>query len=78
MKFREHRGHLYDSMQTLVEVADRKALVEHINKLYQGYPPVTEETLRIEPYGRDDRINWDTYIVTLPGYGVIGMTDSKE
>ena len=81
MKFREHRGGLAESMQTQVELADRAALLEHIRKLaepWPTFPPVTEETVRVEPYylERDDRTGWEqTGIVMLEGYGVLGFTD---
>ncbi len=78
MKFREHRGGLSASMQTVVEVADHAALLEHIAKLLQPYPtapPVTADTVHIKPYCYDERIEWDNHIVTLDGYGVLGFTD---
>ena len=78
MRFREHRGSLADSMETTVNVADHSALLDHIRKLAQAwptFPPVTPETVHIKPYGWDERIGWDTHIVTLDGYGVLGYTD---
>ncbi len=78
MKYREHRGGLSESMETVVEVSDREALLEHIRKVAQAwptFPPVTTETVHIRPYGWDERIGWDTHIVTLDGYGVLGFTD---
>lgn len=80
MKFREHRGGFDDSMSTVVEVADRAALLDHMRKLLQPYPsapPVTDETVRIESYyGVDKRNGWDTHIVILKDYGPFGYTDS--
>jgi hypothetical protein len=79
MRFREHRGSLADSMKTVVEVADHESLLEHIRRLAQPwptFPPVTVETVHIRPYGWDERIQWDTHIVTLDGYGVLGFTDA--
>lgn len=29
----------------------------------------------VSPYVFDDRNGWDTYIVTVEGYGVLGYTD---
>ena len=76
MLFREHRGLLADSMETVTEVADLDALLAHIRKIFQPYGPTfLDAEIRIEPYGRDNRINWDTYIVILPEYGPIGFTD---
>ena len=78
MKFREHRGGLDESMATLVEVPDRAALLEYLRKLaepWPTFPPISSETVHIEPYIWDSRIGWNTHIVTLDGYGVVGFTD---
>jgi hypothetical protein len=76
MKFREHRRFLDEAMETVVEVADRAALVEHIRTLLEPWGrTVTDGDLVIAPYAHDDRIGWDTYIVTIKGYGVIGFTN---
>jgi hypothetical protein len=68
-------------MATMVEVADHAALLDHIRTLaepWPTFPPMTSETVHIKPYGRDERTGWDTYIVTLDGYGVLGFTDGRE
>lgn len=81
MKFREHRGDLAESMETVVELPDHAALLEHIRKLaepWPTFPSVTAETVHIEPCGRDERIGWNTHIVTLDGYGVLGFTDGRQ
>lgn len=78
MKYREHRGGLSDSMATMVEVNGLQGLLWHLSKraeTYPSFPVVSEKTVHIEPYGFDDRIGWDTHIVTLDGYGVLGFTD---
>jgi hypothetical protein len=79
MKFREHRGGFEDSMSTTVEVSDRAALMAHFRKLaepWPTFPPITDDTVHIESYyGIDERNGWDTHIVTLDGYGVLGFTD---
>jgi hypothetical protein len=78
MKFREHKGSLSESMKTVVEVADHTALLEHIRALaapWPTFPPVSADTVHIERHCYDERIEWDNYIVTLDGYGVLGYTD---
>jgi hypothetical protein len=79
VKFREHRGGLSESMKTVVEVADHAALLEHIRRKFAEhwptFPPVTAETVHIKPYCYDERIEWNSHIVTLDGYGVLGFTD---
>lgn len=87
MRFREHRGQLADSMETLVTVEDRAELVEHCKKLLEPYSgwvdfwKIRTDELEIKPYmdRPDTRIGWDkTYIVTIPGYGVMGFTDEQS
>jgi len=79
LKFREHRGGFPESAATIVEIEDRAALVAYIQRLLASYPsapPVKEDTVAVESYCFDERNGWDTHIVTLKGYGVIGYTDA--
>lgn len=84
MKFREHRGGLAESMATVIDVADRAALVAVIERLLAPFHFTRAQIdagLNVEPYGcsglplLDLRNGWRTYIVTLYEYGVIGFTD---
>lgn len=78
MKFREHRSGLAESMETVVEIKDREELLAYIAKILYPWPTapsVTPETVKVAPYHYDARIGWDTHIVTLEGYGVLGFTD---
>jgi hypothetical protein len=75
-KVREHRGGLAESMQTVREVKDRAELLAIIQEEARRFQlDVKPEQLHVEPYGRDDRIGWDTYLITIDGYGVWGMAD---
>lgn len=80
MKFREHRGGLIESMATVIEMADRAALVAYIARQLEPFHFTAAEVaagLEVEKYGSgiDERIGWDTHIVTLKRYGVLGFTD---
>ena len=79
MKFREHRGGLAESMETLVEVDSKRALVAHIQKLLSPYRvTVADDDVQASLYGSsgDGRIGWEkVYVVTVNGYGVIGFSD---
>jgi len=79
MKFRQHRGSLADSMATVVELRDRAALAEYCRELLRPYAfEFPDEALKIVPYSSDARIGWDPQsLVTIEGYGVMGMTDSS-
>jgi hypothetical protein len=76
MKYREHRGGLTESMETVVEIEGADDLMRIINagraQWYQ--PAITIDQLAVEPYGYDGRIDWDTHIVTVDG-AAVGFTD---
>jgi hypothetical protein len=80
MRFREHRGGLAESMETMVVVDGKKGLVAHIQKLLKPYSvTVIDSDVAASLYGSsgDARIGWEkVYIVTVKGYGVIGFSDS--
>ncbi len=76
MKFREHKGNLTDSMETVVDVADRKALTTLLRSRLEFYGfTFSDEDLMVKPYRFDNRVNWNTHIVTIEDYGVVGFTD---
>jgi len=72
--FRYHRGGLTESMATTIEIESKKELISILNKNIFG---TDFENITIEPYCFDSRINWDTYIVHLEDYGVIGFTNGE-
>lgn len=78
-KFREHRGGYDDAMRTVIELADHPALVKHVRSLLSsfnlGFYSSGEVHVTKYGYGIDPRNGWDTHIVTLDRYGVMGFTD---
>lgn len=67
MKFRPHRGTLEEAMKEVVELpATKRALAAYLEE------PL--ELLQVKHYMQDDRIGWDTYIVTINDQAV-GFTD---
>lgn len=79
MLYRDHKGSLADSMQTVIEVNSKQDIIDHLNSWWNklGY---NIYSVIIEYYCYDDRIGWDTYIVRqqLEGetnYTVAGFTD---
>lgn len=70
--FRENRSLLEDSMKTVVEVNSRAELKRHLYKVIP-YMDINS-ILDVKWYARDDRIGWDTYLVTLDGCA-IGFTN---
>lgn len=78
MKIREHKGLLADSMETIRDIEPTfESLIECIKKSFESWPSFSflPEQIKIEPYCFDERIGWNTYIVTIDGYGVFGFTD---
>lgn len=74
-KFREHRGSLAESMKTVQEVKDKEELIEYLKKYLSYWDFKDSFNLKVKPYWKDKRINWDTHIVTIEGFGVVGFTD---
>lgn len=78
MKFRQHRGSLADSMDTLTLLPDRAALIVHCRWLLAPFNvSFRDDQLSIVAYSADPRIGWDPQsVVLIDGYGLIGMTDT--
>lgn len=79
MKYREHRGTLSDSMETLQEFATIVQMEQHLNKFCDKIGKSVVE-IRFKHVGMDNRIGWDTYYVLqrLEGgvdFTVVGMSD---
>jgi hypothetical protein len=78
MLFREHRGSLDDAMKTCIPLPNTKeALVNHIKSLNLFDDKSIHSGIVVAPYGYDERIQWNTHIVTILGYGVIGFTNQN-
>ena len=82
MRFREHRGGLAESMDTLVTFHppnERDKMIAYIRGLLWPFDHlVIAKDVKLRQYtpDGDKRIGWDQlYIVTLEGYGVVGFTD---
>lgn len=74
MKFREHRGTLSESLKTVRDISPTKKAIA-LEVSFGSFRNVEEKDIVVKPYGPDPRIDWDTHIVVLEGYGVIGFTD---
>lgn len=76
MKFRKD-CELYDeAMRSVVEFSSLDELKEHIAKIYPNWiPRELLDNIQIRPHVYDHRNGWDTHIVTVPHYGVVGYTD---
>lgn len=76
-KYRDHRGSLADSMETLQTFESEANLIAFLtDDLKKWGFTVVPNLVVIEPYGYDARIGWDAQIVTINGFGVVGFTDS--
>lgn len=65
---------LSESMKQVVEISDRTALIEYLQREYDFLNP-TEENVKVKYHGRDDRIDWDTYLITIDGQATLFAND---
>lgn len=63
MKYRDQRGGLKESMETVREIEPTIDALAVILKV----PP---SAITVERYCYDKRINWDTYLVSVEGHAV--------
>ena len=61
---------LSEAMTRLVEIPDRQALIEYLQREYDFEQP-TEENIKVKHYSYDSRIDWNTYLVTIDGRAVL-------
>lgn len=78
-QYRDHRGGLSDSMATVQQFQTKAELIDYLQQdLYQFFPGKYDVSkIEIKYYGYDQRIGWDSYIVLLPSFGVLGFTDRE-
>jgi hypothetical protein len=57
-------------MQRVTEIADRPALITYLQQHYGFWNP-TDANVTMQPYGWDDRIGWDTYLVCVDGKAAV-------
>lgn len=66
--FRPHKGLLSESMAEVVGLNDKAELVLHIKYLWGKFTDhgliINSATIKVSKYVFDDRIDWDTHIVT--------------
>ena len=55
-----------EAMKRVFELEDRPALLEYLRREYDFWQP-TEKNVEVKHYCYDDRIDWDTYLVTIDG-----------
>jgi hypothetical protein len=75
MRAREHRGVLAESLATVFNVNTTDELVDEINERMGTH--FTPQDVMLVHQGMDERIGWDTYLVSVRGYGVFGYTDGQ-
>ena len=61
-----------EGMKRCEELDCWDALMTYLRKHYDFLEP-TGENVRIQHYGFDDRIDWDTYLLTVDGKAVLFM-----
>ena len=57
---------LDEALEHLVELPDRTALIAQLNyELKWCHYTVQDDDVLVRPYGYDERLRWDTYVVLL-------------
>lgn len=78
MRFRFHRGTLEDSLKTLVNFKNKEELYKIICDSFKDFDfKFNIENIEFKHQGYDERCNWDTYLVHIKNYGVIGQSDGR-
>lgn len=67
-------------MRTVVDLRDREALVDHCREVIRGMADplaarISGANVHVSRHVPDERIGWDTHVVTVDGFGVVGFTD---
>ncbi len=75
VKFRPHRCSIEDSMKEVREVSSFDDIIKILEEDELPNENIKIEKIQVIPYCFDQRINWDTFIVFIYGYGVIGFTN---
>lgn len=81
VKYRDHKGSLDASMETVQDVSSMEEIRAHLNNYYTRFGKCVDE-IRFVHIGMDNRIGWDTYRVLqrLKGesnFTVAGFADGK-
>ena len=74
MRYRQHRGGLGASLKTQIDIPRTIEAIASEASLALGRI-VDKSEITVSAYVHDDRIMWDTHIVEVAGYGVLGFTD---
>lgn len=77
MKVRPQRELLEDSMFEVQEIEPtRTALLDWVYKSFRGMQLPDMHSMVVQYYCYDNRIGWDTHIIYLPEWGVLGFSDA--
>jgi len=71
-EYRPHRRTLDEAMAEKIGLNSYEELLQHLRKTEEGI--WTESDVKIEPYGYDSRIHWNTHMVSLCDFP-LGCTD---
>lgn len=78
MRVRQHRGSLVESLKTVKQIPSTKeALADHINSVMNYPVNIGPGSIFLIPQGFDDRIAWNTYLISIEGLGVFGYCDEE-
>jgi hypothetical protein len=66
-------------MKTVREFGTKQELIQYLKSELDRYSPNKHDcsNITIKPYAYDPRIDWNTHIVVLKGYGCLGYTNKE-
>jgi len=74
--YRDHRDNWIESMVTVQEFKCKDDLIDYLKLSHsESVKEHDFSKITIKQYGYDPRVKWDTYIVHLENYGVLGFTN---
>jgi hypothetical protein len=74
MKIRMHRSSLQEALATIEEIEPTLEAVRAHVEAHGGVPILPAAIVRVERYGYDPRIDWDTHLV-MYGKWPVAFTD---
>jgi hypothetical protein len=57
---------LDESLARVVDIPSRQALMQYLSEHFDFWSP-TDQNVTIEPYAKDPRIGWYTYLICVAG-----------
>jgi len=64
-------GGLAAALEKAVDIPSRIALLEHLREHYDHWGRAEPGNVSVEPYGYDERCDWDTHLICVNGHAAL-------